>query len=114
MHILHFIGWIMLVLALLLSLVLNPVSIVMSDACVAAEHFTLNPTVRRDFFSFFFRYVSLHRSLLSSFDATNVLTYYLTSFSLNPSDSTHFDSPMDTSICSGGSTPPARRLRTLP
>ena len=46
MHILHFAGWIMMVLALIISLVFNPMSIIMSDACVAGEHFVLHPTVR--------------------------------------------------------------------
>ena len=39
MHVLHLIGWIMMMIALIIALVFNPVSIVISDGCVTANHF---------------------------------------------------------------------------
>jgi hypothetical protein len=39
MHIFHFVGWLLMVVTLVLALVFNPSSILMSDGCVAADHF---------------------------------------------------------------------------
>ena len=43
-HLLYVVGWIMMMLCFIIALVFNPVTIVMSDACVGIDHFAQHST----------------------------------------------------------------------